>query len=72
MDLESTLLTLLAAVGFVIFCNIMSRRPPAPGKVRLLPYTALQFIGLLLAVLMLGHLVTLLTGQPFKGRLSRW
>jgi hypothetical protein len=32
------------------------------------PYTAIQVVAVLVIILMLAHLVSLLTGQPLKGR----
>jgi hypothetical protein len=32
------------------------------------PYTAIQLIAVVVIVLMAAHLVSLLTGQPLKGR----
>ena len=60
-------------VALVVFAiaNLLSRRPPVLGQVRMVPYTALQFVALLVAVLMLAHLVTLVTGKPFTGRFGR-
>ena len=36
-----------------------------------IPYTALQFVAILVFVLMLAHLISLLTGTPLVGRLIR-
>lgn len=60
----------IAVAGFLV-ANIMSRRPPPLGEVRLVPYSAIQFVALLVAILMLAHLVTLFTGKPFVGRAGR-
>ena len=68
MTLETTLAIMGAALVAAIACNLLDRRPSEPGKPRLVPYLALQYVALLLVVLMLGHLVTLLTGKPFEGR----
>ena len=60
----------ILAAGFAIFsgANYMSRRPTEPGEPKLVPWTALQFLGLLVIILMLAHLVTLLSGTPLEGR----
>jgi hypothetical protein len=47
----------LAAAGYFIW---LERRPPEPGKVRLLPTTPLIFLAILVAVVMLVHLVNLM------------
>ena len=36
----------------------------------MVPYLGIQFLAILGVVLMLGHLVTLLTGKPFTGRMG--
>ena len=68
MSLTVTL-TLLA-MGIAVFAgaNFMSRRPVVPGNPSLIPWTALQFVGLVVVILMLAHLVTLLSGTPLEGR----
>ena len=71
MTLALTLVLLALGLALAGFANFMSRRPPEPGRVRLVTYTELQFLGLLVVVLMLAHLVTLLTGTPLEGRNAR-
>ena len=46
----------------------MSRRPYEPGRLPLIPYAAVQFIGVVVILLMLAHLITIWTGTPFVGR----
>ncbi|MEM1401255.1 MAG: hypothetical protein AAGF58_15315 [Pseudomonadota bacterium] len=62
----------ILGVALVIFlvANIISRRPPPLGEVRLIPYGAVQFVALVVVFLMLAHLITLFTGKPFEGRRS--
>ncbi|MAG97575.1 MAG: hypothetical protein QF797_13400 [Alphaproteobacteria bacterium] len=71
MTLTLTLIVLACGLALAGFANFMSRRPPPPGQVRLMPYTGLQFVGLLVVILMLAHLVSLLTGTPLEGRSAR-
>lgn len=71
MDLTTTLIVLGLAAALAGFANYKTRRPGEPGRPSLVPYAGLQYVGLLLIVLMLAHLVTLLTGTPLVGRLSR-
>jgi hypothetical protein len=71
MTLTSTLVVLGLAAALAGFANYKVRQPSEPGRPRWVPYLGLQFVGLLLVVLMLAHLVTLLTGTPLIGRLSR-
>ncbi|MDJ0949004.1 MAG: hypothetical protein QNJ94_08785 [Alphaproteobacteria bacterium] len=68
MSLTVTLIVLALAAALLAFSNYMSRCPTEPGKPRLIPYQGLQFVALIAIVLMLAHLVTLFTGEPFKGR----
>jgi hypothetical protein len=71
VTLTVTLIILACGLALAGFANFMSRRPTEPGRPRLVPYTGLQFVGLLLVILMLAHLVTLLTGTPLQGRSAR-
>lgn len=71
MDLTVTLVILGLAVAITGFSIFKARQPYEPGRVRWIPYAGLQYVGLLFVVLMLAHLVTLLTGTPLIGRLSR-
>ena len=65
-----TVTTILLVMGVAVFAgaNFMSRRPVEPGNPSLVPWTALQFVGLVVVILMLAHLVTLLSGTPLQGR----
>lgn len=68
MTLTVTLSILAVAVAATGWANWRQRRPRVPGDVPLAPYTLIQFVGVLVVILMLGHLITLLTGKPFTGR----
>lgn len=68
MDLPLTVILLILALAVILWANIMSRRPHPIGRVWTVPYNALQFLAILLAIAMAAHLVTLLTGKPFAGR----
>jgi hypothetical protein len=68
MGMAATLALLAGAAVLALACNLLDRRPTEPGKPRLIPYLAIQYVALLVVVLMLGHLITLWTGQPFTGR----
>jgi uncharacterized membrane protein YjjB (DUF3815 family) len=70
MSLELTIAILAAAVVVGLAANLLSRRQPAPGEVRLVPYLGVQFVCLAVAVVMLAHLISLLTGTPLQGRLG--
>ena len=68
MNMNETLIGLTLAVGLVVWANWKSRRPNPNFEVRLVPYNALQFLGVLLALLFLAHLLTLMTGQVWQSR----
>jgi hypothetical protein len=55
----------LATFGGALYA---ARRPAPPGEPRMVPWTGIQFVSLVVVVLMLAHLVTLATGTPFRGR----
>ena len=71
MSMTATLVILGLGLALTVFANVMARRPVEPGDVRLIPYNGLQFLGLVVVILMLAHLVTLLTGTPLEGRHMR-
>ena len=56
--------------GLLLFgySNWRSRQEYEPGNPPILPYNGLQFVGLLIVFMMAAHLITLWTGEPFKGR----
>jgi hypothetical protein len=68
MSLELTLVVLFAALAVAALANWRERRPRAFGRPPLVPYPAVQMVALAVAILMLAHLVSLLTGHPLKGR----
>jgi len=68
MGMTATIASICVAALLALICNIIDRRPSEPGKPRLIPYLAIQYVALLVVVLMLGHLISLLTGKPFTGR----
>ena len=70
MSVTVTLGIILAAVVIFGLANYKSRQPYEPGKRLYVPYLAIQFAAVLTIILMLGHLVSLLTGRPFTGRLG--
>lgn len=70
MGLGLTLAILIAAAALGVLANLLERRPRELGHPPLVPYTAIQMVAVVVAVLMLAHLVSLLSGQPFAGRLG--
>ncbi len=67
MGLAATLMALGLAVAVACFANWRERRQ-RPGDPSLVPYTAIQMLAIVAAILMAAHLVSLLTGQPLTGR----
>ncbi|MGK9164743.1 hypothetical protein KXR53_00515 [Inquilinus limosus] len=68
LDLTDTLFILAVALAVVAAMAVMDRRKPPPGEVRLFPVIPVMMVAALVVILMLAHLVSLLTGQPFQGR----
>ncbi len=68
MSLTVTLILLAAALVLVAFANWQERQERPLGQAPLVSYPALQMIGIVFAVLLIAHLVSLLTGQPLRGR----
>lgn len=71
MSFELTLAVLIVALAIAGMANWRERRPRELGRPPLVPYPAIQMIALVVIVLMLAHLVSLLSGEPLKGRLVR-
>ena len=63
-----TLIVFFVALAVFAVAVWRERRPYEPGRVWKVPYKAVMFVAVLVAVLMLAHLVTLLTGTPLRSR----
>jgi hypothetical protein len=63
-----TLVVLFAAAVVFGVSVHGERRPYIPGRLWKMPYKALMFVSVLVAVLMLAHVVTLVTGTPLRSR----
>ena len=68
MSLEATIAVLAASLGFAVLGWIMQRRPRRSLDPPLVPWTAIQVVAVVVALLMAAHLVSLATGRPFTGR----
>ncbi len=68
MPLETTLAVLAASLGLAVLGWIMQRRPRLSLDPPLVPWTAVQVVAVVVALLMAAHLVSLATGRPFTGR----
>ena len=68
MSLMLTVAILLGALAIAALANWRERRPRELGRPPLVPSPAIQAIAIVVAILMLAHLVSLLTGHHLKGR----
>ena len=68
MSLTVTMMLLAASISVIAFANWRERGERPLGKAPLVSYPVLQMIGIVLAILLLAHLVSLLTGQPLRGQ----
>ena len=71
MGLAATLVLLGLALAVAGFANWQERRRRPLGDPPLVPYTAVQMLAIVVAILMAAHLVSLLTGQPLTSRFLR-
>ncbi|MEO9904583.1 hypothetical protein [Nisaea sp.] len=70
MDLFTTLIALGAAALLFAFAYWQDKREREPGQVTLIPYTMIQILAVVTCLVLLAHLVTLISGTPFRGRLG--
>ena len=72
MTLKITLTGLALAVLVFSWANWRQRRDRnrAPGDVSLIPLTLIQMVALVAGLTLSAHLISLLTGLPFRGRFS--
>lgn len=68
MGVAATLGLLVLAAGIAGLANWLERRPREIGRPPLVPWTAVQMVAVVVAILMLAHLVSLITGTPLKSR----
>lgn len=68
MSLELTVIILVGSVGLAGLAVVMQRRRRDSLDPPLVPWTAVQVVAVVAALLMAAHLVSLATGQPLKGR----
>ena len=64
LSLPVTVTILVLTLGMFAFANWRGRQPAQPLKVRMINYHVVQIGCVVVALLMLAHLATLLTGQP--------
>lgn len=68
MSLELTLVLLAAALALALLAHRMQGRPRDSFDPPVVPWTAVQVVSVVIALLMAAHLVSLATGHPFTGR----
>jgi hypothetical protein len=61
----ATVAMLVIAVGVAGLANWQMRRPFERRWLPLVPWLGVQFLAVAIALIMLAHLVSLLTGRPF-------
>lgn len=65
----TTVAIILTAAGTLGLAIWRDRKPPELGKIWHFPWRPLAAVAILVILLGLAHLVTLLSGRPFSGRL---
>lgn len=68
MSLWTTIALMAAAIAVAGLAHMMQRRPRTGFEPPWVPWTAVQVIAVVLAILLAAHLVSLATGQQLKGR----
>ncbi len=64
-QLGATVATLVVALGFAALANWQMRRPFERRWLPVVPWFGVQFLAVAVALIMIAHLVSLLTGHPF-------
>jgi uncharacterized membrane protein YidH (DUF202 family) len=68
MSLTATLVLLAASLAVVGLANWRERQPKQLAKTSLFSYPLIQMVGLVIAILMVAHLISLMTGHQLQGR----
>jgi hypothetical protein len=58
---------LVAAVALYRWADTIGRQPPDLARPWLVPPPLVMGVAVVAGILMLAHMITLLTGQPFQG-----
>ena len=64
-QLSATIAALVVALGFAGLANWQLRRPFVRRWLPVIPWLGVQFLAVTVALIMLAHLISLLTGHPF-------
>ena len=65
-----SIVALLAGGTIFGFARWKAAQPSEPLKVRLFNYNKIAFLGIVIALLAIAHMLTLATGKRFSGRSS--
>ncbi len=65
LPLAGTVAALAVALGFAALANWQMRRPFDRRWLPVIPWLGVQFLAVAVALIMIAHLVSLLTGHPF-------
>jgi hypothetical protein len=65
LQLGATVATLVVALACAAFGNWQTRRPFHRRWLPVIPWVGVQFLAVTVALIMLAHLISLLTGHPF-------
>jgi len=68
VGLVVTLVIIGISLSLFTTALVVNRRPATPGRPRMVPWTGVQMVTILITVFMVAHLVSLLTGHPLVGR----
>ncbi len=63
--METTVATLVIALAVAALANWQMRRPFGRRWLPVVPWFGVQFLAVAIALIMVAHLVSLLTGRPF-------
>ena len=69
MDLTTTLISIALSASLFAWANWRHRRHVSGGTFPV-PYMAIQMIALVATLVMAGHMGSLITRQPFRGRMN--
>lgn len=68
MSLVATLALLALGLGMCAWAAWQERRPRGLGELPILPPIPVLFVGVMIVLVCLAHLVTIWTGVPLKSR----
>ena len=68
MDASALILTLIATIIIFLVANFNQRKKRPLGEVSLIPYTLIQIVALVIFVVLVGHLISTVTGITFPTR----